>query len=261
MVLPNTNISAVLPPSFPDGIHHIQGNYLFSVENTLPAEKRFIFWYLVARAKVGKISGKARFSITFVKNRDMEENIKYFKEAPFDVRRLEVIDMEAINTALEQGTEYLRHQYSNILHVRDNCKMLLNWLIGGMMALAGTIMAALAADSPNVMLLTVSGYELLLASTIAASILYGAMYRRTIFLPGASPSYLISEDILKALDGFPDKTKYIKGWQLQEIQFRIMYNDSEQIHEVKVYRRALFLCIFAVVSGAIIAVGLSLFGL
>lgn len=191
----------------------------------------------------------------------MEKDIEYFEEVPFDVRKLEAIDIEAINTALEQGTEYLRHQYTNIIHVRDNCKMILSWLIGAMMALVGTIMASLAASTQNVMILAVSGYELLLVATIATTILYRAMYRRTVFLPGASPSYMISDDIIKALDGFPDKTKYIRGWQLQEIQFRIMHNDREQIQEVKVYRSALALCIFAVVSGAIIAAGLSLLGL
>lgn len=188
----------------------------------------------------------------------MEENIKYFRETPFDVNRLEVIDIGAIDTALEQGNEYLRHQYSSIIHIRDNCKMILGWLIGAMMALTGTIMATLAADTPDVMILTVSAYELLFAAATAATILYGAMYRRTVFLPGASPSYLISDDIIKALDGVQDKTKYIRGWQLQEIQFRIMHNDSEQIHEVKVYRLSLTLCIFAVVSGAMIAAGFSL---
>ena len=190
----------------------------------------------------------------------MKEKVKYFVETPFDVRRLEAIDIGAIDTALDQGTEYLRHQYVNIIHVRDNCKMILSWLIGAMMALAGTIVAALTADIPNIMLLIVSGYELLFATMIAISVMYGAMYRRTVFLPGASPSYLISEDIIKALDGFPDKTKYIRGWQLQEVQFRIMYNDREQMHEVKVYRRALALCFFAVISGVIIAGGLFLSG-
>ena len=201
------------------------------------------------------------FSINFVKNKGMEEKIKYFVEVPFDVRRLEAIDIEAIDTALEQGTEYLRNQCGNILHVRDNCKMILSWLIGAMMALTGTIMATLAADSPNIMIIAVSAYELLFAAAIAATILFGAMYGRTVFHPGASPSYLISEDIIKALDGFPDKTKYIKGWQLQEIQFRIMHNDSEQIREVKVYRRALFLCISALISGVIVAAVLFLSGL
>ena len=190
-----------------------------------------------------------------MKNRDMEEKIKYFVEVPFDVRKIEKLDIDAINAAIEQASKCVEYQYKTIYSVRDNCKMILSWLIGAMMATA-------ASAAPNMALFITSAYELLFAFAIAVFILHGAMFKKTVFSPGDSPSHLFADNWMKALEDFePVRTKYLKGWFLEELQFRIIQNKEEQMREVLVYRRALVMCLIALVSGAALITGLLLFGI
>ena len=217
---------------------------------------------IVPGAKVVKISGNARFSINFVKNRDMEEKIKYFVEVPFDVRKIEKLDIDAINAGIEQASKCVEYQYKTIYSVRDNCKMILSWLIGAMMALIGAMMATAASETPNMAVFITSAYELLFAFAIGVFILHKAMFKKTVFSPGDSPSHLFADNWMKALEDFePVRTKYLKGWFLEELQFRIIQNKEEQMREVLVYRRALVMCLIALVSGAALITGLLLFGI
>ena len=192
----------------------------------------------------------------------MEEKIKYFVEEPFDVRKIEKLDIDAINAGIEQASKCVEYQYKTIYSVRDNCKMILSWLIGAMMALIGAMMATAASAAPNMALFITSAYELLFAFAIAVFILHGAMFKKTVYYPGDSPSHLFSDARMEALEKFePVRTKYLTGWFLEELQFRIMQNKEEQMREVLVYRRALVLCLIALVSGAVLVTVMLLLGL
>lgn len=191
----------------------------------------------------------------------MAENVTYLEDRAFDNRIVEDLDMESINSGIEHGNMYLVYQFETIRNVRDNCRMLLNWLIGAMMALTGTIIATAISDTPNIPVLVACGYELVFTFAIAVSIFYGAMFKRTVHLPGDTPSHFFQDAILDPLKGFDNKAKYIIGWHLYEIQFRIMQNKEEQMHEVRAYRRALFLCLIALLSGAVLLILLLLLSL
>ncbi len=183
----------------------------------------------------------------------MEDKIKYFEEVPFDVRKIEKLDIDAIDAGIEQASKCVEYQYKTIYSVRDNCKMILSWLIGAMMALTGAMMATAAAETPNMAIFITSTYEIVFAFAIGVFILHGAMFRKTVYFPGDSPSHLFSDSWMKALENFePVRTKYLKGWFLEDLQFRIMQNKEEQMREVLVYRRALVLCLIALISGAVL---------
>ena len=128
---------------------------------------------------------------------------------------------------------------------------------------SGRLNAKIASgETPDLIILISAGYELIFAFLIAATIIHGTMFRKTVFFPGDSPSHIFSDKSLQALKDFDDvRTRYIKGWHLEEIQFRIMQNKKEQLHEVTVYRRALALCLTAILSGAALVTTLFLFGL
>lgn len=191
----------------------------------------------------------------------MEKEIKYYPDEPFDTDKVEKLDMETIDSGIELGTKRLEYQYETISNIRDNCKMILGWLIGAMMALIGVLALNAASENPNIAILVASLYELVFTAGIAFSILHGAMFRRSVALPGESPSFLFRDTVFQALDGFENWNKYIKGWELHAIQFNILWNIKEQAHEVKVYRCALALCLVALVSGGTLLAILILLGL
>ena len=182
----------------------------------------------------------------------MEQEIRYLADKPFDNNLVTELDMESIHSGIEHGNMYLTYQFESIRDVRSNCRMLLSWIIGAMMALTGCLIATAAADVPNIPILISTGYELVFAFVIAVIIFHGAMFKRAVHLPGDTPSHFFQNEILSPLKGRNDKAKYIIGWHLYEIQARIMYNKKEQMHEVKVYRRALALCLVALLSGAVL---------
>lgn len=200
--------------------------------------------------------------LTLLKTIGMEEKNIYFEDVPFERGKVDSLDMDAVNTGIDLGNRCLEYQYKTIYSIRDNCKMLLGWLIGAMMALTGALTATVVSETPDLIILISAGYELIFAFLIAATIIHGTMFRKTVFFPGDSPSHIFSDKSLQALKDFDDvRTRYIKGWHLEEIQFRIMQNKKEQLHEVTVYRRALALCLTAILSGAALVTTLFLFGL
>lgn len=191
----------------------------------------------------------------------MKTQVTFSDDRPFDDRIVEDLDMESINSGLEHGNMYLQYQFATLSYIQDNCRMLLGWLIAAMMALTGALIATAASDTPDTLVLITTGYELLFAFTITFTLIRGVMFKRTVHLPGDSPSHFFQDEIMKPLEGFQNKGKYIKGWHLHEIQVRIMLNDEEQEHEVKIYRLALALILIAILSGALLLIALLLLGL
>lgn len=191
----------------------------------------------------------------------MEKDIRYLADKPFDNNLVAELDMESINSGIEHGNMYLVYQFESIRDVRNNCRMLLSWIIGAMMALTGCLIATATSDAPSVPMLVSAGYELIFAFAIAAIIFHGAMFKRAVHLPGDPPSHFFQDEIMSPLKGRDDKAKYIIGWHLYEIQARIILNKKEQMHEVKVYRRALALCLIALLSGVVLLTVLFSLGL
>ncbi len=182
----------------------------------------------------------------------MEESIKYFKDKPFDNNIVAELDMEAIDAVTDEGNRYLQSQRHAIDIIERNCTTILGWLVGAFIALSGFFALEATSVHPETALLVASGYEALFCSGIIFYIIRCGMYRRTVFLPGDSPTHMLMDEIMDPLKGFEDKTKYIKGWHLHEIQFKIMMNKKEQRHRVLVYRRALALVLIALITGVLL---------
>lgn len=191
----------------------------------------------------------------------MKENYECFVDGPFDCRKIEKLDIDAIDAGIEEGKQLLSYQYDSIMHTNANCRMILSWIIGAMMALTGAMMASALSETPDIAVMVISGYELIFAFVIAVIIIGRGMYMTTTFFPGDSPTHLFSDRKMAELDGYDsDRTKYLKGWYLDELQFRIMQNDKVQAKKTATYRLSLILCLSAMLSGGVLLVVLLLLG-
>lgn len=188
----------------------------------------------------------------------MEKDIEYFQDKPFDNNIVAEIDMETVDAVTDEGNRYLQSQTDAIMLIERNCTTILGWLVGAFIALSGFFALEATSDHPEKALLIASGYEALFCFCIIFYIIWGGMYKRTIHMLGDSPSHMLMDEIMDPLKGFDDKAKYIKGWHLYEIQFKIMMNEKEQRHRVMVYRRALGLILIALITGAILLFSLLL---
>lgn len=196
--------------------------------------------------------------LTLLKTMDMEEKNIYFEEKPFDNNIVSGLDMETIDAVLDEGNRYLQSQLSATEAVERNCTMLLGWLVGAFIALSGFFAIEATSAHPEMALLASAGYEALFCLCIVFYIIRSGMYRHRLFLPGDSPSHMLMDEIMKPLEGFDDKNKYIKGWHLYEIQFKIMMNKKEQSHRVMVFRYALALILSALITGMMLMFSLLL---
>ena len=191
----------------------------------------------------------------------MEDNYEKFIDGPFDCRKLEKLDIDAIDAGIEEGKQLVAYQYDSIMHTNTNCRMILSWIIGAMMALTGALMASAISDTPDIAVIIPACYELVFAFVIAVIIIHGGMYKTTTFFPGDSPSHLFSDNKMEALRDYDTvRTKYLKGWYLDELQFRILQNKKVQARKTKTYRLALVLCLAALLSGAVLLTILLLLG-
>lgn len=207
---------------------------------------------------------RTAFFRTFVKSRDfnMEKDYTVFEDCPFDCEKIGLLDMEAVDTGIEEGNRYLESQNCAIGHIDDNLRMMLGWLVGAMMALIGTLVLSVTSEIVHVSVIIASAYELLYAFILSIYIIRNGMYGNTVYIPGDSPSHLFRDKALEALKDFDKyRTKYLKGWYLDEIQFRIMQNKTVQARKVVVYRRALVTGVVGLISGGILLIVLLLFGI
>lgn len=188
----------------------------------------------------------------------MEGRYEKFVDGLFDNNIIAEIDMETVDAVTDEGNRYLQSQTNAIMNIERNCTTILGWLVGAFIALSGFFALEATSAHPEAALLLASGYEALFCFSIIFYIIRGGMYKRTIHMLGDSPSHMLMDEIMDPLKGFEDKAKYIKGWHLYEIQFKIMMNEKEQRHRVSVYRRALALILIALITGAMLLFSLLL---
>lgn len=192
----------------------------------------------------------------------MKNDFKEFQDRPFDCKKIEQLDKEAIDTGIEEGSKWLSYQYTSIKSVESNLKMILGWLVGAMMALIGTLVITGTSGTLRMSVIITAAYELISAFCLAIYITFKGLYKYTIFFPGDTPSHLFRDKVLLTLSKFDNvKTKYIKGWYLDELQFRILENNKVQSKKVSVYRLSLLLCLCALLSGGLLLIILMSVGL
>jgi hypothetical protein len=174
----------------------------------------------------------------------------FFKDVPFDLDLIDGLDSDSVTSGVEMGNLCLQNQVTIIERIRKRCITVLGWIIAAIVALLGFFVVEIMSDSPEISLLLLSGYGLTVCGTAAFILIYGSMYKRTVYPPGDSPSHFFFPTIVEYLKENieVDKKKCLLGYALSEIQFRIMENKKEQAHEVKMYRCALYVLVIGLIS-------------
>lgn len=178
-----------------------------------------------------------------------------FIDTPFDFNKVPQLDLEAVKAGMEQGNRYLEFQFKTIEAVRRRCTMILGWLFAVIVGTAGTMIYSLFSGAPNMPVIIMTVYALIASAVIFVYVIHGTMWKKTVYFPGDSPSHFFCDSYMETLKECEEKAVNIIGWNLYEVQAKIIDNKEEQMREVLVYRRALQMIAGSII-GAVLLLGI-----
>lgn len=168
----------------------------------------------------------------------MKKKYKIFEDTPFTIKDKYGIDPKTIDSALTEAIRFVDNQTATAAKTQSSAAMLVTVLSAIMAAAIGILMTHPSAFWHCITLLALSLIPMFI-------LIFGTMFRRTIFYSGDTPSHYITRETLKWVEemqnGYTalDRSSLLKLLHLEELQFRIIQNNEIQESITLWYRVAL----------------------
>lgn len=163
--------------------------------------------------------------------------MKEYKPTLFEIEDKYEIDPEAIDDALTEANRYIDNQVATTSKTQASASTLVSILSAIIAATIGILLTCPASMPYCTVLLGISILPMF-------ALLFGTMFRKTVFYAGDPPTHFLDSNTLKWAESHQNEialtVPYIlKLLHLEELQFRILRNDELQESITFWYRLAL----------------------
>lgn len=164
---------------------------------------------------------------------------------------LEKLSIKTVEYCLLEGEKYLEETIQSGRNIHSNCVTLMGWIVAALLPLFGFFIYQIEKEG-NDFYVFVSLYGIIALGIVAFRLVKGTLFGNEIYACGDFPSHPIRKEVmecLKEMDDPDDIHKYVIGWELDDIQFRISQNIEENGKRLSVYTSSIkLLLVFFILS-------------